>query len=116
MPFPPVKASAERHLFFAVLGWIVFLLSVALILPPCDSRVPPQPLTYWSIIEIAAGLAIYTAIMVPSYFCQSWRRLPTVPNKISYGIWISFESLVFLAILVWLSFVLIDMRAGTHLF
>lgn len=116
MPFPPLKVSAEKHLFFAVLGWVVFLFSVAWILPPCDSRVPPQPLTFWSIIAIAAGFAIYTAIMVPGYSCQSWRRLPTVPNKISYGIWISSESMVFLAILVWVAFVLIYMSSGTHLF
>jgi magnesium-transporting ATPase (P-type) len=99
MPFSMRKASAEKHLFFAFLGWAVFLMFAAWILPPLDSHLQPQPLTYWCIVAIAAILAIYTAIIVPAYFYKMWRRLPSVPNKASYGLWVGFESLTFIAIL-----------------
>ena len=110
MTFPLSKSSAEKHLLFAFLGWIVVSVFSLWFLPPLDSHAQPRPLTFWSIVTITAVVAIYTAISVAAYFYQSWRRFPTVPNRISYGLWMGFESLVFLAILILIWFVFIHSR------
>ncbi|MFZ0960728.1 MAG: hypothetical protein WAO35_07455 [Terriglobia bacterium] len=95
MPFPPCKASAEKHLFFAIIGWIVFVVWFLV----SNLDLEPHTPALWSVEAVAALLALYTAIVVPIYLYQMWRRLPIVPNKASYGLWMGFESLAFLAIL-----------------
>jgi hypothetical protein len=107
MQFPLNKAGVEKHLLIAILSWMVILVFVAWFLPPTDSHRQLQPLAKWSIVAVAGLPAIYIAMLVPVYFYQSWKMLPTVPNKISYGLWLGFETIAFLAILAlfWFSLV-----------
>jgi hypothetical protein len=104
MPFPSSKASVEKHLLITFLAWCVILMFAGLFSPPLDSHIQPPPLTKWSIATVAALPSLYMAILIPAYFYQSWKMLPTVPNKISYGLWLSVESLAFLVILTLLWF------------
>jgi hypothetical protein len=101
-----------RHLLYAFIGWGVFACTAAFVLPPTDSRVEPPPLTFWSIITITALLAIYTALAVPGYLRHAWLKLPTVPNKLAYGLWIGLESVVLVAIEFGALYLLIAMLFG----
>lgn len=103
-PFPLSKARIEKHLFFVFLAWWVTSVFAAAILPPSPSHVRPEwSLTIWSIVIMVSMLTIYTATILLIYFYQSWKELPTVANKTSYSVWLGFESLVFLAILIWIA-------------
>jgi len=53
-------------------------------------------------------LALLSAIIVPAYLYQSWLKLPTAPNKLVYGLWIAFETLLLIAVPVWLFVLLLS--------
>jgi len=57
-------------------------------------------------------LTLYTAITIPAYLYQLGLKLPTVPNKAIYGLWIGLESLLLLAMELWAVYVLINMVYG----
>jgi hypothetical protein len=94
---PHRKTTPGRHLLYVFIGWGFFLCFLSVLAPPLDSRVEPPPLVLWSIIAITALLTPYTAVAVPAYLYQSWLKLPTVPNRTAYGLWIGLESLLLLA-------------------
>jgi hypothetical protein len=102
MPFLLAKIGTGKQLGFVLLAWVVFFLLAALVLPPLDSHLQPARLVYWSFVILAVLFILPTAIIVPAYVYQSWRRLPTVSNRAAYALWVSLESLLFLAILIWL--------------
>jgi hypothetical protein len=104
MPFSLVNVGRGKHLGFVLLAWIAFFLLSAWVLPPLDSHLKPTPLVFWSFASFAALLALPTAIIVPAYVYQSWLRLPTVPNRTMYGLWLGLESLILLAVPIWLAF------------
>jgi hypothetical protein len=43
-------------------------------------------------------------IVIPAYVYRSWLRLPTVPNRTAYGLWVGLESLLLLAVPIGLAF------------
>jgi len=104
MPFLAAKIGTGKHLGFVVLAWAVFFVLAAWVLPPLDSHQRPVPLVYWSVLTLAILLALPTVIVVPAYVYRSWLRLPTVPNRTAYGLWIGLESLLLLAVPVGLAF------------
>lgn len=83
-----------------------------MLLSPLDSHVTPRPLTLWTVITITALLTICTGIAVPAYLYQSWLKLPTVPNKTVYGLWIGLESLLLLAVEFGAVYLVVNMLYG----
>ena len=69
-----------------------------------DSHLQPAPLVYCSFVTLAVLLALPTAIVIPAYVYQSWLRLPTVPNRTVYGLWLGLESLLLVGVPIWLAF------------
>jgi hypothetical protein len=108
MPFLAAKIGTGKHLGFVLLSWAVFFLLAAWVLPPLDSRLQPTPLVYWSVLTLTILLALPTAVVVPAYVYRSWLKLPTVPNRAAYGVWVSLESLLLLALPVGLAFWLLS--------
>ena len=107
MPLSIARVGRARHLYILLLVWAVFLLLAACVLPPLDSRLPPSPLVGWSMVALTVLLALLSAIIVPAYLYLSWLKLPTVPNKTAYGLWMGFETLLLLGVPIWLAFSLL---------
>jgi hypothetical protein len=104
VPFSAAKIGTGKHLGFVLLAWAVFFLLAAWVLPPLDSRLQPTPLVYRSVLTLTILLAVPTVIVVPAYVYRSWLKLPTVPNRAAYGLWVGFESLLLLAVPIGLAF------------
>jgi hypothetical protein len=98
------KVGTGKHLGFVMLAWAVFFVLAAWVLPPLDSHQRPVPLVYWSVLTLTILLALPTVVVVPAYVYRSWLKLPTVPNRTAYGLWIGLESLLLLAVPVGLAF------------
>lgn len=81
-----------------MLAWFVFFLVAGWVFPPLDSHLRPALPIDWSFFIMAVVLALATLIIVPAYVYQSWRRLPTVPNRIAYALWVGVESVLLLAL------------------
>ena len=104
MPFSLAKIGTGKHLGFVLLAWFVFFVLAAIVLPPVDSHLQPAAPLWWSLLTVAVLLAVSTVIVIPAYVYQSWLRLPTVPNRTAYGLWVGLESLLLLAVPVGLAF------------
>lgn len=104
MPFLAAKIGTGKHLGFVLLAWAVFFLLAAWVLPPLDSRLRPGPLVYWSFATLTVLLVLPTVIVIPAYVYRSWLKLPSVPNRTAYGLWVSFESLLLLGVPMGLAF------------
>ncbi len=104
MAFLAAKIGTGKHLGFVLLAWAVFFLLAAWVLPPLDSRLQPTPLVYRSVLSLTILLALATVIVIPAYVYRAWLRLPTVPNRTAYGLWVGFESLLLLAVPIGLAF------------
>lgn len=105
MPFtlPIAKIGTARNLGFVLLAWFLLLGWVASAFPPLDSHLKPGPLVFWSFMILAVPLALLTVIFILAYLYQSWLMLPTAPNKIVYGLWLGFETLLLLGVPLWLA-------------
>ncbi len=104
MPFLAAKIGTGKHLGFVLLSWAVFFVLAAWVLPPLDSRLRPGPLVYWSFATLTVLLVLPTVIVIPAYVYRSWLKLPSVPNRTAYGLRVSFESLLLLALPIGLAF------------
>ena len=104
MPFSLAKIGTGKHLGFVLLAWFAFFVLAAIVLPPVDSHLQPAAPLWWSLLAVAVLLAVPTVIVIPAYVYQSWLRLPTVPNRTTYGLWVAFESLLLLAVPIVLAF------------
>jgi len=98
MPFLAVKVGTGKHLGFVLLAWAVFFLLAGWALPPLDSHLRPTPLVYWGVLTLTILLALSTVIVIPTYVYRAWLKLPTVPNKAAYGLWVGLESLLLLGL------------------
>jgi hypothetical protein len=108
MPFLAAKIGTGKHLGFVLLAWAVFFLLAAWVLPPLDSHLQPTPLVYRSVLTLTILLALPTVIVIPAYVYRSWLKLPTVPNRAAYGLWVGFESLLLLTLPIGLAFWLLS--------
>jgi hypothetical protein len=57
-------------------------------------------------------LTIYSVVMLFAYFYQSWQKLPNVPNTILYCVWMGFESMLFLAVLMLVCLAVFSVASG----
>jgi len=84
-------------------GWFVILVGAAIFLPSADSR--RFALSTVPLLALIIVWLILTAVALGLYFYRAWQRLPSVPNKAAYAVWLSFETACALALvgtLVWL--------------
>jgi hypothetical protein len=63
-----------------------------MILPNIDSHTRIQPVVKAIITVLYVLYVIATPIALVNYFNRAWRRVPTVPNKSAYVIWMSLET------------------------
>ncbi len=92
------KASAGRYLLYVLVGCGAWMCIAALLLPSMDSRAKPRPVVVWSTVAILALAALCTSAAILIYLYGSWRKFPTVSNKIAYGVWMIFESVILLGV------------------
>lgn len=82
-----------------LLGWFVFLLGAALLLPPLDSHASAQPTVKAAFAVVGALFVIGTLVALMSYFMRAWQRLGTVPNRTAYMVWVGLETVAALFVL-----------------
>ena len=74
------------------LAWGIFLWCAAMILPNLDSHTRVHPVMKVIIAVVYVLYLIGTPIALVTYFNRAWRRVPMVPNKTAYVIWMSLET------------------------
>ena len=67
----------------------------AAFLPSLDSRKPARLWAAW----IGAIAVVYILTGTFLYFYKAWRRVPAVPNRRQYVLWVGFETLAVLMFL-----------------
>jgi hypothetical protein len=74
-------------------GWLVILLSAAIILPRTDV----SNAVVYPIILLMAMWFLLSVVALFFYFYRAWRRVGAVSNKAAYIAWLSIESMFALA-------------------
>lgn len=74
-------------------GWAVLLWCAAMALPNLDSHTRAHPVVEAIIVVAYILFLIGTPVALANYFNRAWRRIGTVPNRTSYVIWMSLESI-----------------------
>jgi hypothetical protein len=83
-------------------GWLILFMLGAIVLPPTDSHQSPRLLLAISFVVAFSVLSASTLIAMLSYLIRSWRRVGLVPNRVSYSVWLGFETTLFLVVLGWI--------------
>ncbi|MGB9073367.1 MAG: hypothetical protein WCC22_12065 [Terriglobales bacterium] len=78
-------------------GWLVILISAAVILPRAESKAIAFP-----ILVLMLMWFLLSVVALVFYFYRAWRRVGAVPNKAAYIAWMSIETVFALAALAWL--------------
>lgn len=76
-------------------GWLVILISAAILLPPSDSKIVSA--TAVPILVLMLIWLLLSVIGLAVYFYRAWRRVTVVPNKAAYIAWMSLETTFTLA-------------------
>lgn len=76
-------------------GWLVILISAAILLPPSDSKIVSA--TAVPILVLMLIWLLLPVIGLSVYFYRAWRRVTVVPNKAAYIAWMSLETTFALA-------------------
>jgi hypothetical protein len=84
---------------YIAVGWLIFLVGAAWLLPPLDSRTATNALLRDLMLACCAVLAIATCIAALRHFKDAWSKADTVPNRGAYIAWISFETLAAVLVL-----------------
>jgi hypothetical protein len=92
------------NLAHVALGWVVFLIGAALVLPPLDSHVQPHPALKALLFVCGTGLIAATFMAAFRYFNEAWGKARNVSNKAAYVVWLSLESLAAIVVLFLLFF------------
>lgn len=95
-------------------AWAIFLWSAALVLPLLDSHTRAHPLVKAVVAVVYASFFIGTPIALATYFNHAWRRVSAVPNRTTYVIWLSLESIAAMGFLGLLAYTIITF-AVAHL-
>jgi hypothetical protein len=87
-----VRFSLKSIKWGAVLfcGWLVILVSAAIILPPVDSKISSVAAIPISVLMLMWLLLSVVALSV--YFYRGWHRVGLVENKAAYVLWMSIET------------------------
>ena len=88
-----------------VVGWAVFFIGAALVLPPLDSHAPISPALKLFILVVSALLVVGTPVATFRYFNEQWRRASAVPNRTPYVLWLSLETTAAVVCFGWLAWV-----------
>jgi Mg2+/citrate symporter len=72
---------------------VIFLWCAGMVLPNLDSHTRAHPVVKAIIAIVYSMFLIGTPIALATYFNRAWRRVATVPNRTSYVIWMSVESI-----------------------
>ena len=94
------RISLEAALL--LLGFVSLSMSGAFLFP-LDSRQQPKLWMFW--IAAIAGASILAGTVL--YFYNAWRRVPVVPNRRQYVLWVGFETAVVLTLLTFSIFGLV---------
>jgi hypothetical protein len=78
-------------------GWLVILVSAAMILPPTDSKILSA--IALPILVLMLIWLLLSVVALSFYFYRGWRRVAVIPNKTSYIAWMSIETGFALAVL-----------------
>jgi hypothetical protein len=73
-------------------GWLIILLSAAIILPRDVSNAVAYP-----VILLMAIWFLLSVVALVVYFSRAWKRVGAVSNKAAYIAWLSIESAFALA-------------------
>jgi hypothetical protein len=85
-----LKLKRIRWGLVLVCGWLVILISAAILLPPTNTKIisvmaiPILALMLFWLLLSVVGLFVY--------FYRAWRRVAFVPNKAAYTAWMSIET------------------------
>jgi len=69
-------------------GWLVILVAAAIILPPDSRRFALKTVPF---LALTVAWLLLTVVALGVHFYRAWLRLPTVPNKAAYTVWLSFQ-------------------------
>ena len=86
------------------LAWAALLFAAALILPNLTLHTRSRPAVMVVIAAYWVMLLIGTPIALIDYFNRAWRKLDATPNRATYILWLSLESVAgagFLAMLLY---------------
>ena len=97
-----MAALRSRRISFEAALWSLGLVGLgmsAVFLPPLDSREPARSWVVWmgAIMGATAGVSILTGTFL--YLYKTWRRVPVVPNRRQYVLWVGFETAAVLTLL-----------------
>jgi hypothetical protein len=81
------------------LGWLIFLIGAAWLLPPLDSHIRPKAATRGFILACCSLLLFATCVGILRYFADAWKRARTASNRTAYIVWLSLETLAAVALL-----------------
>jgi general secretion pathway protein G len=98
-----MKINANKWTLILPCGWLVILVTAAIILPPVDSGGFSRSAV--TILALAVVWLVLTTAALGVYFYRSWQRVSRVSNKATYVAWLGFETVCALALmggLVWL--------------
>lgn len=71
-------------------GWVVILISAAVILPPIDSKM--SSVAAIPILVLMFLWLLLSLVALSVYFYRAWNRVSLVDNKKPYVVWMSFET------------------------
>ncbi|HZQ69096.1 MAG TPA: hypothetical protein VFA68_11310 [Terriglobales bacterium] len=89
-----------RSRFLIWLVWLFVLIAAAIILP-CVKWGESEPARVVLFVLTAGWLALTTTSLCV-YFYRAWKRVGSVPNKVSYVSWLTFETACVLGIIGYL--------------
>jgi hypothetical protein len=101
-PFLLVQMNLQSIKWGVVIpcGWFVILISAAIFLPSAEAIGFAPELLAFVIVWL-----LLTAVALGVYFFRAWKRLPLVPNKGVYAVWLSFQTACAIAavgLLIWI--------------
>jgi fatty-acid desaturase len=98
-----MKLKQIRWGLILVCGWLVILVSAAILMPPTNSKI--VSVMAIPILALMLFWLLLSVVGIFVYFYRVWRRIAFVANKAAYIAWMSIETTVALAGLggiVWL--------------
>ncbi len=91
-------------------GWLVILVAAPIILPPDSRRFALKTVPF---LALTVAWLLLTVVALGVHFHRAWLRLPTVPNKAAYAVWLSFQIACTLAAAVMLVSLFVPVHVTT---
>lgn len=84
---------------YIAVGWLIFLIGAAWLLPPLDSRTATNAALRVSMLVCCVVLVIATCLATLQYFKDAWGKAGSAPNRNAYIAWIGLETLTAFVVL-----------------